>query len=104
MPGDRELSIEKYLCKKVKERGGRAEKLVFFSKAGAPDRYCFFKGGHLFPVECKAENGKLHPLQKLELERLERDGFTCFVVYSKEDVDMAVAAMTTIMTGTLTLP
>lgn len=104
MAASKEGIVEKHLCNLVKANGGRAEKLVFFAKGGAPDRYCFFPGGHLFPVECKAADGKLHPLQKRELDRLEKEGFTCFVVYSKEDVEMAVAAMMNIVNGSFNLP
>lgn len=97
MAASKEGKIEQYLCQKVKAAGGRAEKLAFVAKRGAPDRYCFFRGGFLFPVECKAEGGRIHPLQQLELDRLQGEGFHCFVVYSKADVDKAVEAMLKVM-------
>lgn len=93
MAKNKEGIVEEYLCRLVREIGGRAEKLAFVGKRGAPDRYCFLPGGNLFAVECKAADGKLHPLQQMELDRLENEGFATFVVYSKEDAETAVVAM-----------
>lgn len=93
MAKNKEGIIEDYLCHLVRKVGGRAEKLAFVGKRGAPDRYCFFQGGNLFAVECKAADGELHPLQQMELDKLEDEGFATFVVYSKEDAETAVVAM-----------
>lgn len=99
MARGKEGRIEQYLCKQVKLLGGRAEKMVYFAKRGSPDRWCIFPGPYIFPIECKDATGVLHPLQRLELDKLTAEGFTCFVVYSIEDVDKAVLKMKEVMHG-----
>jgi len=93
MAAGKEGIIEKYLCDQVKKHGGLAEKLVYQNARGAPDRWCFFPNGNLFLVECKVADGKATELQLRCLAKFEKLGFKGFVVYSKEDVDMAILCM-----------
>ena len=44
----RESTVEKYLCKRIKEKKGLAMKLVSPGLAGVPDRIVLLPGGRLF--------------------------------------------------------
>lgn len=93
MAASKEGVIEKYLCEQVKKLGGVAEKLIYQNARGAPDRWCFFPKGHLYLVECKAEDGKATELQLHCLAKFEDLGFMGFIVYSTRDVDVALECM-----------
>lgn len=82
-----ENKIENYLCRKVKENGGIAEKLIYASKRGSADRWCFFPNGRLYMVEVKQPLGRLSQAQKIEQARMELLGFDYRVVWSKDEVD-----------------
>lgn len=82
-----EKSIEQYLVKKVKEKGGRAYKFVSPGNDGVPDRLVCLPGGRICFVELKAPGKQPTKLQQLQLERLRGLGFQTAVVDSKELVD-----------------
>ena len=86
--GRKENKVEAYLQKRVAERGGFTRKVTYQGRAGAPDQWCFFPGGRLLIVECKAEDGTLDALQAQEILQLLRYGFDARVAYAKEDVDL----------------
>jgi hypothetical protein len=85
--GRKENRVEAYLQKRVTELGGFTRKVTYQGRAGAPDQWCFFPGGRLLIVECKAEDGTLDALQAQEIRQLIRYGFTAKVAYAKEDVE-----------------
>lgn len=86
-----EKKIENYLCRKVKEHGGIAEKLVYVAKCGSADRWCFFPNGRLYMVEVKQATGRLSQAQKIEQARMTMLGFDYRVVWSEDDVDEFIA-------------
>jgi hypothetical protein len=85
--GRKENKVEEYLTKRVAELGGFTRKVTYQGRAGAPDQWCFFPGGRLLIVECKAEGGTLDALQIHEIRKLLRYQFIACVAYTKEEVD-----------------
>jgi hypothetical protein len=85
--GRKENKVEAYLQKRVTELGGFTRKVTYQGRAGAPDQWCFFPGGRLLIVECKAEDGTLDALQAQEIHQLKRYEFEANVAYTKEDVE-----------------
>jgi hypothetical protein len=85
--GRKENKVEAYLQKRVTELGGFTRKVTYQGRAGAPDQWCFFPGGRLLIVECKAEDGTLDALQAQEIRQLKRYEFEAHVAYTKEDVE-----------------
>jgi hypothetical protein len=85
--GRKENKVEAYLQKRVNELGGFTRKVTYQGRAGAPDQWCFFPGGRLLIVECKAEDGKLEALQIQEMRQFIRYEFDAKVAFTKDDVD-----------------
>ncbi len=83
----RESTIERYLCKRVKEHLGIPYKFTSPGRRGVPDRLCLFGQCRLFFVECKATGKKPTRAQKSEIKILRKMGFTVYVVDSYEQVD-----------------
>jgi len=83
----RETTIERYLCQRVKELGGKAYKLQCPGSDGMPDRLVCLPGGRVFFVETKSPGKTPNPLQACRHLELLRLGFTAWVCDSKEMVD-----------------
>lgn len=81
-----EQSIEKYLCRLVKEAGGMCVKLVP-NPAGLPDRLVIMPDGRNVYVEMKAEGGYVTPIQTATHVRLRRMNQKVYVLWSYDDVD-----------------
>lgn len=88
-----EQAIERYLCNKVKNRGGMCVKLVGFN--GIPDRLVVMNGKCVF-VEMKAPNGRLSPVQIAVHKRLKALGHDVRVLWSYEEVDDFLCSYTSI--------
>lgn len=86
----KEKDIEQYLCSRIRELGGIAEKLIYATKAGSADRWCFLPNGRLYMVEVKKKGGRVSPAQKVEQKRMTLLGFDYRVVWSFEDVDLFI--------------
>lgn len=56
-----------------------------FQKAGVPDLIACI-GGRFVGIEVKRPGGRVSPLQKLNIEEIQRSGGVAFVAYSVEDV------------------
>lgn len=87
-----EKDIEAYLVRKVKERGGVAYKFTSPAHRGVADRVVCLPGQTWF-VEVKAPNGRLTALQTLFGREMERLGQNYTVLWSKEDVDEWLTAL-----------
>ena len=79
-----EKQIERYLGKKIKERGGLCLKLTGYK--GIPDRIILLNGNCYF-VELKDTGKRLRPEQEAWQEVLRCKGFTCLMLDSKESID-----------------
>lgn len=82
-----EKKVEQYLCRKVKELGGVAEKFTSPNRRGVPDRIILLPQGVIYFVECKAPGKKPTPLQENDHMKRRQLGQKVFVVQSFEDVD-----------------
>ena len=87
-----ERDIEAYLVRKVKERGGVAYKFTSPAHRGVADRVVCLPGQTWF-VEVKAPGGRLTALQTLFGREMERLGQNYTVLWSKEDVDAFIKAV-----------
>lgn len=82
-----EKSIEDYLCRQVKKRGGIAYKFTSPSRRGVPDRMVVMPGNIVMFIELKATRQQPTKLQASEMKKLSDLG--CWVNWadSKEKVD-----------------
>lgn len=83
----RESDLEARLVKGVAALGGRAYKFVSPGNTGVPDRLVVLPGGRVFFVELKTDAGSLSPRQKLQIERLVRQGADVTVARGSAGVD-----------------
>lgn len=82
-----EKDIEKKLRTSIEGRGGRCLKWVCPGWSGVPDRIVLLPGGVIYFVETKRpKGGKLSALQIKWQEWLTRLGFSCWVVWTFEDL------------------
>lgn len=89
-----EREIEAYLVKKVKAMGGIAYKFTSPGRTGVPDRIVVLPNGVLAFVEVKKSSGKLSARQISEIMLLQKLGHWVEVVFSKEQVDELMEALT----------
>ena len=82
-----EKDIERYLVRRVAERGGKAYKWVSPGHVGVADRIVMLPGGRVWVVELKTIKGRLSPLQKVFAADMARMGINYIVIRSKEEVD-----------------
>ena len=69
-----EKTIERKFRELIRKRGGMSRKFVSPGNAGVPDRIVITPSGEVWFVELKTINGKLTPLQKQEIAKLEQQG------------------------------
>ncbi len=89
-----EGEIQAYLKRRVEMLGGAFRKVSWEGRRGAPDVLIWWPGPNFAFVEVKAPNGRLASHQKREIDRLREAGFNVAVVFTKEDVDEIVFALT----------
>lgn len=82
----REKDIEKILVTEVKKLGGRAYKWASPGNDGVPDRIVIFPGRAPVFVELKTDTGKLSPLQKVQIGRLQQLGQKVYVTHGMSGV------------------
>lgn len=93
-PVVRERDVESYLVARVKAAGGDTRKVKWLCRNGAPDRFCFWPGGHNAFVELKRPGGKARTAQQREHDRLLAAGIDVRLVDSHEAVDRFIEEMT----------
>jgi len=82
-----ERDIERYLVRRVAERGGVAYKWVSPGRVGVADRIVLLPGNVVWFVELKTPTGKLSPLQQVFAADMRRMGMNYIVIRSKGEVD-----------------
>ena len=82
-----EQSVERYLCKRIKQHDGYCLKLLPVGCVGVPDRLCVLPDGRCIFCELKAENGKLSPIQIAVHAKLRKMNQQVYVLWSCADVD-----------------
>ena len=83
-----EQNIEKYLCRRVKENGGMAIKLVGYT--GIPDRLVI-ANNHIYFVEMKTDGGRVAPVQLAVHLRLRKMGHDVRVIWDYNGVNNFIA-------------
>ena len=83
----RESSVENYLVKQIKLRGGTAYKFSSPARRAVPDRLIVLSYAPIFFVECKAFGEPATPAQKREHVKLRNLNQKVFVVDSKKQID-----------------
>lgn len=83
----REKDIEQKLTQGVKRLGGRAYKWTSPGNDGVPDRIVIIPGRPPVFVELKTETGRLSPLQKIQIKRLQDLGQDARVLYGLQQVE-----------------
>lgn len=82
-----EKDIEKKLRTKVEGMGGRCLKWVCPGWVGVPDRIVLLPGARIYFVETKRpKGGELSAMQKKWREWLTQLGFSCWVVWTEEEL------------------
>lgn len=81
--------MENYLRRRVKEEGGKIRKVRWLCRDGAPDNLVWWSGPRAAFIECKAPGVRVNPKdpQAREIARLRADGWTVYVVDSREMVE-----------------
>lgn len=88
-----EKDVERYLVKKVKERGGWALKFVSPGIRGVPDRLILLPFGRVAFAELKRGGGELSAWQRKWRSILTGMGFRVGVLWSKADADSFLQAV-----------
>lgn len=83
----RERDIEKKLLNAVRKMGGEAFKWVSPGNDGVPDRIVMLPGGRLIFVELKADRGRLSPVQKIQIRRIQKLGQDVEVVQGMDGLE-----------------
>jgi hypothetical protein len=89
----RESEVEKHLVWQVARLGGVAYKFKSVNHRGVADRVVCLPGGQTWFIELKTQGGRLAPLQRLFAQEMERMGQRYACLWTKEQVDAWVAAL-----------
>ena len=82
-----EKDIERKLREGVERQGGKCLKWVCPGWSGVPDRIILLPGAHIYFVETKRpKGGRLSALQRKWREWLIRLGFSCWTVWTEEEL------------------
>ena len=79
-----ERDVEKALCKRVKELGGKCEKFVSVNNRAVPDRLVILPNGKILFVELKAPGKKPTKLQEKDHRERRALGATVLVIDNVE--------------------
>lgn len=82
--GKAEGYVEKYLRSQIEALGGICWK--FSSVRGVPDRVIVVNGHTVF-VETKSKDGRLSPLQKVQIRRIRKQRGDARVMHTRELID-----------------
>lgn len=83
-----EKDTERFLCRKIRELGGKAYKFVSPGCTGVPDRLVCLPGGRIFFVELKSEGKESTENQKHRQRELRDLGLTVYA-----DIDTKAKVM-----------
>lgn len=84
----RESTIEKYLCKRVRERGGKTRKINGLGERFWPDRLVVDPVLGMFLVELKRpKGGVVSEGQKSRIAEIRKAGGDVFLLYTEEAID-----------------
>ena len=91
-----EKEVEQKLRQRVESYGGKCLKWVCPGWSGVPDRIVLLPGARVIFVETKRpKGGRLSALQLKWREWLTGLGFSCWVIWSEEDLALFLASIRT---------
>lgn len=82
----KESQIEKYLVRKVREKGGLCYKFTSPGNPGVPDRIVITPDGRTIYVELKTDIGRLANIQKWQRSEMEKRRVDVRVLYGMNAV------------------
>ena len=82
----KESQIEKYLVRKVREKGGLCYKFTSPGNPGVPDRIVITPDGRTIYVELKTDIGRLANIQKWQRSEMEKRGADVRVLFGMDAV------------------
>lgn len=85
-----ESRIEKYLVKKVKNKGGIAFKFISTGNAGVPDRIVLLPEGDIFFVELKVKGKKPTKIQEVIHHKIRNLGIDVYVIDDVESINCLI--------------
>lgn len=88
-----ERDIERYLVRQAKANGWGCYKWVSPGNVGVPDRILILPYGKVVFVELKTETGRLSPLQKQQIDKLQNLDCEVELVYGIDQVKQLVARL-----------
>ena len=71
----------------IRKMGGEAFKWTSPGNDGVPDRIVMLPGGRLIFVELKADKGRLEPIQKVQIRRIQKLGQEVRVVRGMDGLE-----------------
>lgn len=83
----RESEIEAKLKNAIENVGGKFFKFVSPGNDGVPDRIVILKGGKVLFVELKTSTGRLSPIQRYQIKKLEDLGCKVYVVKGPDEAE-----------------
>jgi hypothetical protein len=87
----KESAVEKKLLDGARKYGWLPMKFVSPGNDGVPDRILFGPSGRTILAELKTEDGRLSPMQRVQIKRLRRLGHDVRVLYGPKDVEKFLA-------------
>lgn len=88
-----EKTLERRLCKEIREVGGLALKFVSPGMSGVPDRLVLLPGKKIAFVEVKTPGQRLRPLQVRRKTQLEALGFQVYCLDGIEQIAQIIQGM-----------
>ena len=79
-----EKAIERRFVKELERRGAMALKFVSPGRQGVPDRIVLLPGGQIVFVELKAQIGRISPIQRHTIARMQELGCDVRIVFGME--------------------
>jgi Holliday junction resolvase len=91
----READLERKTVNALRKQGLMVYKFSSPNKRGVPDDIVLCAGGKTFFIEFKHPNGKgkLSKLQEIEINKLEKQGYSVYIVDSLESANEVVSML-----------
>lgn len=83
----KESAVEKKLLAGARKYGWHPMKFVSPGNSGVPDRILIGPSGRTILAELKTEDGRLSPMQRVQIKRLRRLGHDVRVIYGPKGVN-----------------